>query len=668
MSNEASNESYRSLKQERIDKIVKALKELPYTEKELEKAILPYIAQWLYDNYVNIESTCVIISTVTNINRLQEQIENIYDGFITLPAKSKLQDFLEKDEYTRIESVIEPRKLEGVIRKELNDDTNIKVNFKTKRIYQEKVIQTKKGMGTKDTPVVEAVPHELIVYDPLLLDQPRTFKIKWTTHLSDKMFTTEGEGTGATIKEIENYIVDAGFSHSPRLVGGAIACTINAMIEKKLAIIKQDIDNPGFYYNFDENKISVVKTNITTPTRSELMAATAELEKLTRYFKENMEVLATVIKWGCLSKFSYAMKQSGRWLPWLYLKGTAGSGKTTVAQIPLFIWGIAGADNNIGGSSVDSKARLGAKISQTCDPIIVNEPAPVFNNKGVVDMIKSSVESTTARSKYNNGRYKNYPAFSPMLFTANMYLPEDDALLRRFYVLSFTYSLRKTEAEKKRFEDEFHISTPKISSLNKLEAIGRYVAGEIIYDPDLLSKDWKVIIDEILEKLYSDIGLSVPEWLTKWAVSESLEDFDNNQREMIRSFFNKAFNQARKTSKIVDKWGNRQSDTLDIHGTSEGADFAGINWDMVNNRMFEWAFPKIGRTGTKYICFNQSLRNALASEIDFCDNLKSIGELMGWKTTSVRIGKGTKPMQLLKVPFKEFMEFLYPNLDMEVDE
>ena len=668
MSNEASNESYRSLKQERIDKIVNALKELPYTEKELEKAILPYITQWLYDNYVNIESTCVIISTVTNINRLQEQIENIYDGFINLPAKSKLQDFLTKDEYTLIESVIEPRKLEGVIRKELNDDTNIKVNFKTKRIYQEKVIQTKKGMDTKDTPVVEAVPHELIVYDPLLLDQPRTFKIKWTTHLSDKMFTTEGEGTGATIKEIENYIVDAGFSHSPRLVGGAVACTINAMIENKLAIIKQDIDNPGFYYNFDENKISVVKTNITTPTRSELMAATAELEKLTRYFKENMEVLATVIKWGCLSKFSYAMKQSGRWLPWLYLKGTAGSGKTTVAQIPLFIWGIAGADNNIGGSSVDSKARLGAKISQTCDPIIVNEPAPVFNNKGVVDMIKSSVESTTARSKYNNGRYRNYPAFSPMLFTANMYLPEDDALLRRFYVLSFTYSLRKTEAEKKRFEDEFHISTPKISSLNRLEAIGRYVAGEIIYDPDLLSKDWKVIIDEILEKLYSDIGLSVPEWLTKWAVSESLEDFDNNQREMIRSFFNKAFNQARKTSKIVDEWGNRQSDTLDIHGTSEGADFAGINWDMVNNRMFEWAFPKIGRAGTKYICFNQSLRNALASEIDFCDNLKSIGELMGWKTTSVRIGKGTKPMQLLKVPFKEFMEFLYPNLDMEVDE
>ena len=667
MSNQASNESYRSLKQGRIDKITTTLKELPYTEKELDKAVLPCIAQLLYDNYVNIESTCLIISTVTNINRLEETIDNIYKGYITLPARSKLQEFLTKKEYETIESVIEPRKMEGVIRGEINDDTNIKVNFKTKKVYQEKVIKTKKGRDTKDTPVIEAVPRELIIYDPLLLDQPRTFKIKWMTHLSDKLFTTTGEGTGATVNEISNYLIDAGYSHNPRLVNGAVSCMINSMIENNLAKVKQDIDNPGFYYNFDENKINVVKTDIAAPTRRELIKATAELTKLTKYFKENIEILATVFKWGCLSKFSYAMKQAGVYLPWLYLKGTAGSGKTTVAQLPLFIWGMAGADYNIGGASVDTRARLGAKISQSCDPLIINEPAPVFNNSSVVDMIKSAAESTTARSKYTNGRYRNYPAFSPCLFTANMYLPNDDALLRRFYVLSFTYSLRKSEAEKKRFNDEFHMNTPKISSLQKLEAIGRYVAREIISDPECLLKDWKQLIDDIIENLYDEIGLPVPDWLKKWAVSESLEDFDNNQRELIRSFFNKAFNQARKTSKIIDEFGNRQSDTLDIYGASEGADFAGINWSMVNNRMFEWAFPKVGRAGTKYICFNQSLRNALASEIDFCDNLKSIGELMGWKMTSVRIGSN-KPMQLLKVPFDEFMEFLYPNLDLEVDE
>ena len=158
--------------------------------------VLPYIAQWLYDNYVNIESTCLIISTITNINRLETEIDNIYQGITALPARSRLQDFLTKEEYNKVESVIEPRKTEGTIKGEINDETNIKVNFKTKRIYQEKIIKTKKGLDTKDTPVIEAVPHDLIVYDSPLLDQPRTFRIVWTSNVTSRNFVTSG-GTPA---------------------------------------------------------------------------------------------------------------------------------------------------------------------------------------------------------------------------------------------------------------------------------------------------------------------------------------------------------------------------------------------------------------------------------------------------------------------------------------
>ena len=100
MENKASNESYRGLSDKRVNKIVNTLKDLPYTEQELDREILPSIAQWLYDNYVNIESTCLIISTVTNINRLQDQIDNIYQGIIKIPARSRLQNFLSKEEYS----------------------------------------------------------------------------------------------------------------------------------------------------------------------------------------------------------------------------------------------------------------------------------------------------------------------------------------------------------------------------------------------------------------------------------------------------------------------------------------------------------------------------------------------------------------------------------------
>ena len=663
MDNQAS-ESYRSLKQGRIDKITKALKELPYTEKELDKAILPCVAQWLYDNYVNIESTCLIISTVTNINRIQEQIENIYQGIINLPARSRLQDFLTKDEYQIIEEVIEPRKTEGVFRGEINEETNIKVNFKTKRIYQEKVIKTKKGTDTKDTPVIEAVPHELIVYDSPLLDQPRTFKIIWTSNVTSRNFVTAGESTGATIQEIEQYLINAGFSHSPRLVSQALSCTINTMITKNLATIKTDIDNPGFYYNPENDKITPVKRPCTVPTLKELSDAANVLHDLSVFYEDNLETLSTVIKWCMMAEFSYAMKQAGKWMPWMYLKGSAGSGKTTMGKVGLYLYSVPNTDNNIGGSSFDTVARLGAKISRSCDPILVNEPAAVFNRQSTNEMVKVSVESTTGRSKYKGSYFGGIPAFSAVLFTANQYLPEDDALIRRLYVLSFSYNQRKTEFQKKEFENKFHINTPTISVLRNLKFLGQFAASEIVGDSSLLLDDWKLTADKIISDFYDELGREVPEWLTKWAESESLDDLDDTQREDIRNFFVSEFNNANRNLIKVDEWGNKTTTTLDIEEASESMDFEEVNWSIVNNRKLTWAIPHTSRNGTKYVCLTQGLRKAIGEKLTFCSDLKSLGELLGWEYKNVKF-KGGKQMKVIKVPFDEFMEFLYPNIELE---
>ena len=667
MSDKASNESYRSLTESRINKICAVLKELPYTNQELDKAILPYVAQWLYDNYVNIESTCLIISTVTNINRLQEEIDNIYQGIINHPARSRLQEFLTKEEYSKVEEVIEPRKMEGVIKGEINDDTNIKVNFKTKRIYQEKVIKTKKGLDTKDTPVIEAVPYELIVYDSPLLDQPRTFKIIWTSNVTARNFVTAGESSGATIQEIEQYLINAGFSHSPRLVGGALSCTINTMIQSNLATIKQDIDNPGFYYDANSDKITAVKRIVAVPSKQEMAKATKVLHELTVFFKDNLDTLATVFKWGLISEFSYAMKQAGKWLPWMYLKGSAGSGKTTLAKIILYIWSIPTPENNIGGSSFDTVARLGAKVSQSCDPIVVNEPAAVFNRNSTKEMVKVCVESTTGRSKYKGSYFGGIPAFAPVIFTANQYLPEDDALIRRLYVLSFSYSQRKSEAQKKNFEDRFHINTASISPLVNLKYFGQFAAYTICSDCGLLLDDWKLTADYIIDKFYDELGVDVPKWLTQWSESESLDDLDDTQREDIRNFFVSEFNNARKKVNTYDTYGNKTNATLDVEEASTSGDFTDINWSIVNNRMLTWAIPKTSRNGTKYICMTQGLRKAIGEYLAFCDDLKSIGELLGWQYQAVQLGDEKRIMKVLKVKFDDFMDFLYPNVTLEGD-
>ena len=163
------------------------------------------------------------------------------------------------------------------------------------------------------------------------------------------------------------------------------------------------------------------------------------------------------------------------------------------------------------------------------------------------------------------------------------------------------------------------------------------------------------------------MGVQVAVWLTFWSESESLDDLDDTQREDIRNFFVSEFNQARKKVNTYDTYGNKTDSTLDIEQATTSGDFTEINWGIVNNRMLTWAIPKTSKNGTKYICMTQGLRKAIGSYLDYCDDLKSIGELLGWQYQAVQLGDEKRVMKVLKVKFDDFMNFLYPNVNMEVN-
>lgn len=662
-------DTYRSLPDKRVNKIVDYISNLPYTLEVIEQEILPSIIQWLYNNYVNIETTCLIISSITNINKHQTFIDDIYNEHIPpITYKSHLQKFLTSNEYHDLEKLVEPRKTSGKITGSIDDTTDIITNFKLKQVIQRKTIYGRDGKiaTEKFTPIIEAVPYKLVVYDSPLLDQPRTFRIVWDSPFTSRKFVTAGESNGATIKEIENYLVDAGFSHSPKQVAGALSCMINSLIREDYAEIKTSIDNPGVYYDINNDKITVVNLDFEKVTNREFIKAHKTLMDLTRYYQDNLSVLATVFKWGLMSVFSYAMKQAGKWMPWMYLKGAAGSGKTTIGKLPIYTYGVPSIENNFGGSSFDTVARLGAKVSQSCCPLVVNEPAAVFNRNSTKEMVKVCVESTTARSKYKGSYFGGVPAFSPALFTANQYLPEDDALLRRLYVLSFTYSQRKSEAQKKDFEDKFHTDTPSISPLVNLQYFGKYAIRYVQGNPSVLLDDWQETANKILISLYDDFGIEVPEWLLTWSKSENLDDFDTNQREDIRNFFVSQFNYARKKIEMRDENGYRTDATLDEDTASTADDFEDINWGIVNNRQLTWALPRVSRAGNKHICLTQSLRTSLSEHTNFCSDLKSIGELIGWEYKNVKIGG--RQQKVVDVKFDDFMEFVYPNVTFEEED
>ena len=168
---ESKTEDYRNLKEKRIKQIILYLEDLDYPLEVKDYEILPYVAQWLYDNYINKESTCVIISTITNINRIQEKIDEIYDGVSILPAKSHLQKFLEDEEFLGLEKLLEPRKHSGTVTGQIDKNTFIVTNFKKKQVLRKDVTFRKDGEDSKKfTPIIEAVPDKLIVYDSPLLE------------------------------------------------------------------------------------------------------------------------------------------------------------------------------------------------------------------------------------------------------------------------------------------------------------------------------------------------------------------------------------------------------------------------------------------------------------------------------------------------------------------
>lgn len=644
--------------EDELEKVRKSIDHMDFQER-----VIPAITQWMADIYIDKNHTERIISHFENVKfSVEAMLERAYGGApLSYAPKSDVQMAIPSDNFYELCELIEPRMTAGSVWGTIDDKTNLQINFTAKQIC---VVKKSGGKHPHDEfiPVVEAVPSELVVYDTYLLDQPRTFQIKWKSSITDRVFTTAGESNGATINEIEEYLTKAGFVSNRRLLGDVITCTINTMIREGNAEIKTEIENPGFFYDTNKEIINVVKKDIQAPSKEELRHAVDTLAELKTWYPNNLDTLATIFKWGCMSAFSYAMKQAGRWMPWLYLRGAAGSGKTTLAKIALFIWDKPTVDNSLGGSSFDTEARIGANLSRSCDPIVVNEPASTFMRSRTREVVKVSIESTVSRSKYKNGFYGGIPAFAPVIFTANQYVTDDDALLRRLITLSFTHSDRKVDQNDKGFERRFQIDTPANSPLMAFNAFGKYVANMMVEIPGLVMDDWQQTIDAILDKLYADLDMEKPLWLKKWAKSETLEDYDENVREEIREFFIETINQAKRQIKIIGDSGVAgEENTLDIYDAATSEDFEFVTWNIIQQQQKGWYGPHVGRDGTKYVIFRQGLRKSLAVAIEYDSNLKGIAEVLGWEYSVIKLNGNTS--RVMKVEFDKFMKFLYPDIE-----
>jgi hypothetical protein len=491
--------------------------------------------------------------------------------------------------------------------------------------------------------VVIGAPTEVAVYiNPI--GGVTKYQVKWEASTRPKPLIIGP----CLLDEIIDRLKAEGLVISSRLVGDVIAAVIEGFIRRGKAMIKTEIESPGFY--IVDGKLQAVSVEVKEPGPEELKEALLLLNELaSKWFNHMLDKFATVIKWGAIAPFIYAYKQRGRWVKWLYLYGSSKTGKTTLSEIAtIYLWGLEPTKHHKTGANIDTPARLGYFLSQSTFPVIIREPKGALDKDEIVEIIKASVEGLTARGKFHRGAYTDIPALAPLVFTSNKYIPRDDALLRRLKVLQFTYGERVPEERVKEFESKVK------PELKKLKAIGDYIASYFLKNG--LGEDLEKQGEEVLKAAYKSVGLEPPGWLELEAEANSETEVYEDLREQVRVFLVKRINEE--YNRFVGRITVERPDGIETISRQE-ADLDTRVKIVLEKQLIPWLIKKDNE-----VLITTGIMQELEKVIGDIGGLKSLAELLEWEYDSKytwRERKSVRGLVVIKVDLEDFINFLNPT-------
>lgn len=628
------------------------------------------IAEMFLKEDINFEYTFKIFENIDDPTTAFKIVKDVYNNpipgkdiyplheILSSPYDISLESRTAKKIENGIYSTIRKNPFEGMITANVgNDIAYINNHIRKQIIYKQ--INEKNGIDYgKEKTVINGSIKELIVFDSPLNEDPRRFKAIFDINKRDKLL----ELGPMLIDDITSSLSESGYVLASRLVKDALPSIFNAFIECDKAIIKNEIEYPGFFYDKDSDSIISIEYELEDIKPEKLKAALNLLEDFAGYFDDKVK-LAHVLKWGLISPFIFAIKQKGKWVNHLFLYGKAGSGKTTLADMVLYLWSSPDSNiNDIGGSSFNTEARVGEKLKQFTFPIVVNEPQGALEKPGVVEMLKSSIERTNSRAKFEGKFFKNLLALSPVIYTSNYVLPDDDALIRRMDCLSFSHNERKTEEQKETFKERFNTENKQDCLLHGLKPLAQYFANEIIEDPKFLDLNWKDLANELVTRVYMDAGLKAPEWILNWSKTETLEDRDDLQIERIRIFLQDEINRAYGTIQIYEEDGYTKDNFNQNVNAKSTEDFKSRLWTVANERKIPYLYV----SPRESIYLTQGFADALNKDTGINESLKSLSELLGWKSTNNKVGKERISGRNIKIDFETFLNFVFPSFEEDL--
>ena len=555
-----------------------------------------------------------------------------------------------------LKDILTPFDSNNVLSLPLSDTKYVKLDNARCEVVIQSISFNRKGKDTTDNlRVLSCYPYRIIIHDNPISDAGRTFTIYWITK-NGGTFTTDT----MLIPEIETYLENHAYVLSPKQLRGTIAAIIQISIDNNIATIKNEIETPGFYWNSDTEQIDIIDYKYEIPTIDDINKSLDLIEDLQKSFEGQESKLATTLKHALIAPFGFAKKQMNlpleQLIPYLYHYGKAGSGKTTIARIGTYFWGEPSSENDIGGSEFDTIARLGAQVSKSTFLLIVNEPDTVFKRPTLTETMKTCVERTNARRRFEGKIFQTILSLATVQFTSNHALPNDEGLARRFLQILYSHSEKKSDEEKEAFMKKYRMDQPAVCKFHDLKPLANFCLDYIVKHPEVLRLNWKELSNKIIMQAYIRCGRTVPTWLLEFVESVTLDDLDDEETEELRMFFVEEIN--KRTGKIV----------ADEYETPEGKDGGVKNYtafhkrvfDVINERQIPYMVMHHAGNGYDYVCFTTGLKKALHNANQACYNVKSIAELLGWQYKTVKLPKPTKVMT---IRFDKFLKFLYPNYD-----
>ena len=560
-----------------------------------------------------------------------------------------------------INKILVPSNNVNTLKLALGSDKFIVMDNRRSEIVHQSVSSVKNETYVNNTRVLLCYPQKVIEHNNPISEAGRSFTIVWRTK-NKQYFKTED----MTQSEIENQLYERGYVLNHKYLKTAVTAIIQIADDNDILVRKHEIENAGFYYNHETNSLTMVDYSLRPLDKEEIEQSLILIEDLKHFFVGVEDKLATTLKHGLIAPFGFAKKQMGLPLelliPYLYHFGRAGSGKTTIARIGLWFYNKPDMNlNDIGGTEFDTVPRIGEQLRKFTFGLLVNEPETSLSKKSCAATLKTSMERTNARQKITGTRMEHILALAMVSFASNIPLPNIEGLPRRFVQILYSHNEKKTDVEKNAFMKHFRLNNPDECEFNKLQYLANFAVAQIEEDIDLLKLDWRTLGNTLIEEAYAYCDREVPEWLLEYVESVSDEEIDEEEAEEIRMFF---INEINKQSKQIKEYSyESDSPILDEFGgtVKETEDFHDRVYHIINNQLLPCAMLHYDAINNcDEVCFTNGLKKVLLANDIKCYNVESTSQLLGWRYGAVKINGKTQ--RCMRVPFSEFLKFLYPEI------